>query len=75
TAQPIEYPLHCDAKTRYRQADQGCLVTRANDDMVTVSFDSPQKAITPGQYVVFYDQERCLGSGVITTAASGQSNK
>ncbi len=68
TSQPVEYPLHCHAKTRYRQPDQACVVTRIDDDKINVSFDMPQKAITPGQYVVFYDDDRCLGSGVIATA-------
>ncbi len=63
-------PLRCYAKTRYRQSDQACLVSWTEDDIITVDFDSSQKAITPGQYVVFYEQDRCLGSGVITTASS-----
>jgi len=53
------------AKTRYRQPDAACTVFTGNDDSVKVIFDEPQRAITPGQYVVLYDGNRCLGGGVI----------
>jgi tRNA-specific 2-thiouridylase len=55
----------CTAKTRYRQADQPCLVLRTDAATCRIVFDTPQRAITPGQYVVLYDHERCLGGGVI----------
>lgn len=54
----------CTAKARYRQADQACQVT-VKDEKVEVIFDQPQRAITPGQSVVFYDGEVCLGGGII----------
>ena len=57
-------PLHCHAKARYRQADQACEVT-ATEGGYQVHFEQPQRAITPGQSVVFYDGDRCLGGGVI----------
>lgn len=57
--------LHCVAKFRYRQADQGVTLTWQADGNVHVQFDEPQKAITPGQAVVFYDGELCLGGGTI----------
>jgi tRNA-specific 2-thiouridylase len=53
------------AKTRYRQADAACRLT-ASDTGISVDFDAPQWAVTPGQSVVLYDQEVCLGGGVIT---------
>uniref|UniRef100_UPI0028E6CADB aminomethyltransferase beta-barrel domain-containing protein n=1 Tax=Cardiobacterium hominis TaxID=2718 RepID=UPI0028E6CADB len=53
------------AKTRYRQPDQRCRITWQGEDEITVQFDEPQRAITPGQYLVLYDGERCLGGGVI----------
>jgi tRNA-uridine 2-sulfurtransferase len=53
------------AKTRYRQADAECTLTRA-DTGIKVDFAAPQWAVTPGQSVVLYDQEVCLGGGVIT---------
>ncbi|HEX6928033.1 MAG TPA: tRNA 2-thiouridine(34) synthase MnmA [Gammaproteobacteria bacterium] len=58
------------AKTRYRQADQACRISGRDDDRVHVAFDVPQRAVTPGQYVVFYDGETCLGGGIIASAAS-----
>ena len=55
----------CTAKTRYRQADVSCTVSRLNDDDWLVEFDEQQRAVTPGQSVVFYDGEVCLGGGII----------
>jgi len=57
-------PLACCAKVRYRQADQPCTV-HADGDRYRVEFATPQRAVTPGQSVVFYEGERCLGGGVI----------
>jgi len=57
-------PFRCTAKTRYRQIDQPCLVT-VLDDGLEVRFDDPQRAVTPGQSVVFYDDLVCLGGAVI----------
>jgi tRNA-specific 2-thiouridylase len=55
------------AKVRYRQADQLCSVER-HAEGYRVVFDEPQRAITPGQSVVFYQDELCLGGGVIEGA-------
>jgi tRNA-specific 2-thiouridylase len=57
--------LRCRAKVRYRQADQDCVVTALDDDRVEVRFDVRQKAVAPGQFVVFYDDDQCLGGSVI----------
>jgi tRNA-specific 2-thiouridylase len=59
-------PLHCRAKTRYRQADQACTLSAGHEGCV-VEFAQPQRAVTPGQSVVFYDSDVCLGGGVIET--------
>ncbi len=59
-------PHRCTAKVRYRQSDQHCVITRA-DNNLRITFDEPQRAVTPGQSIVFYDGERCLGGGVIET--------
>jgi tRNA-specific 2-thiouridylase len=64
--------FRCTAKTRYRQPDQACVVS-LHKDQVEVRFDDPQRAVTPGQSVVFYDGLECLGGAVIsaTDAAYG----
>ena len=53
------------ARIRYRQSDQACNITSLNGDSVTVSFTTAQRAITPGQAIVFYDGDQCLGGGTI----------
>ena len=54
------------AKTRYRQADAPCTLSRVLESEIKVDFATPQWAVTPGQSVVLYDGEACLGGGVIT---------
>jgi tRNA-uridine 2-sulfurtransferase len=56
--------FRCTAKTRYRQFDQNCLVTVLEHGL-EVRFDEPQRAVTPGQSVVLYDDQVCLGGAVI----------
>jgi len=53
------------AKTRYRQADAPCQITALSGDQCSVSFEQPQWAVTPGQSVVLYDGEVCLGGAII----------
>ncbi|GAA3900823.1 tRNA 2-thiouridine(34) synthase MnmA [Halomonas cibimaris] len=53
------------AKTRYRQNDQPCTLVTRTDGGVDVRFDDPQRAVTPGQSLVIYDGDICLGGGVI----------
>lgn len=65
---PASYPFRCQAKIRYRQVDQPCIVTQEEGDSLRVLFDEPQRAITPGQAVVFYDGICCLGGAVIQSA-------
>ncbi len=62
---PPSAPIRCTARTRYRQPDQDCLIESLDRDHCRVRFDTPQRAVTPGQSVVFYDGETCLGGGVI----------
>ena len=63
--EPPASRLRCTARTRYRQADQACEVEVRDDGSLRVSFESPQRAVTPGQSVVFYDGGACLGGAVI----------
>jgi len=65
--EPPSWPRKLRAKTRYRQPDQCCAVSAENGHL-RVTFDHPQRAITPGQSVVFYDGEECLGGGIIQGA-------
>jgi tRNA-specific 2-thiouridylase len=57
--------LRCQVKVRYRQADQDCRVRDVGNGTLEVSFDTPQRAVAPGQYAVFYDGDVCLGGAVI----------
>lgn len=63
---PPALPFECMAKTRYRQADQACLVTAIDEHSCSVFFRQPQRALTPGQSIVFYQEDICLGGGIIT---------
>jgi tRNA-uridine 2-sulfurtransferase len=62
--EPPAPEFRCTAKTRYRQADQSC-AARVAGNVCEVSFDDPQRAVTPGQSVVFYDDDVCLGGAII----------
>ncbi|MGL4276786.1 MAG: tRNA 2-thiouridine(34) synthase MnmA [Morganella morganii] len=63
--EPLTQPMRCVVKTRYRQEDIPCTVTPLGDDKISVRFDNPVAAVTPGQSAVFYPDEVCLGGGVI----------
>ena len=56
-------------KVRYRQADQPALLEPRADGTAHVVFEQPQRAVTPGQYAVAYEGERCLGGAVIESIA------
>ena len=68
--QPVDLPLRCSAKIRYRQQDQACAVSLAADGSLLVRFDHPQRAITTGQYIAFYQDDELLGGANIQTASS-----
>jgi tRNA-specific 2-thiouridylase len=57
------------AKTRYRQADAPCVVTQVDGSRFELEFDSPQWAITPGQYAALYQGQASLGGGMITASS------
>ncbi len=56
----------CTAKVRYRQKDQKVTVTVKEDGTLDILFDEPVRAATPGQSIVFYDNEQCLGGAIIS---------
>ncbi|RJQ37432.1 tRNA 2-thiouridine(34) synthase MnmA [Candidatus Parcubacteria bacterium] len=75
-----EFPLRSAARIRYRQPVQECVVNAASlshgssgispndsmtNDSILVAFDEPQRAVAPGQSIVFYDGKRMLGGGII----------
>jgi tRNA-specific 2-thiouridylase len=62
--------LRCQVKVRYRQADQQAQVELASDGSARIIFNEPQRAVTPGQYAVLYDADRCIGGAVIETVVS-----
>ena len=60
-------PSKCTCKFRYRQADIECNVEYLDNNMLRLSYNSV-KAVTPGQFCVLYDNEVCLGGGIIKEA-------
>lgn len=66
---PLDQAITCTVKTRYRQQDVPCTLTPNDDNSgeYTVMFDTPQSSVTPGQSVVFYQNDVCLGGGIINT--------
>jgi tRNA-specific 2-thiouridylase len=62
---PEAFP--CAAKVRYRQADQPAWLEPRADGTARIRFEKPQRAVTPGQFAVIYDGQRCLGGAVIET--------
>ena len=64
-AEAATQPFECMVKTRYRQADLRCKLRLDGDAVWRAALDRPAAAVTPGQYAVFYQGERCLGGGII----------
>ena len=68
----VTEPMRLTAKVRYRQADQACMLEKS-DSGYLVRFDEPQRAVTPGQSLVLYNGDVCLGGGVIETAIASEA--
>ncbi|MBS0416826.1 MAG: tRNA 2-thiouridine(34) synthase MnmA [Proteobacteria bacterium] len=67
---PRAAPFRCTVKVRYRQVDQAATFEPKGDGTARILFDSPQRAVTPGQYAVAYENNRCLGGAVIESVHS-----
>ncbi len=67
TSAPREIPFECASKIRYRQKDQNCTIATIENGIANIIFTENQFAPTPGQSIVFYDGEQCLGGGIIET--------
>lgn len=66
SGQAPKFPLECTVRLRHRQPLQKVIVQKGSKkDEVTLLFQKPQKAVTPGQFAVFYKSSECLGGGVI----------
>jgi tRNA-specific 2-thiouridylase len=69
--QELSSPINCTVKTRYRQEDVACtvtpLATENKEIEYQIDFNEPQSSVTPGQSVVFYQGDVCLGGGIINT--------
>jgi tRNA-specific 2-thiouridylase len=64
-SEDFQKPVRVQAKIRYRHSPATATVTRIDEDRISVKFDLPQRAISPGQSVVFYDDETVVGGGII----------
>ena len=61
----LSAPVRCKVKTRYRQPEQPATVEQIGEDLLKITFDEPQRAVTPGQAAVLYDGDLVLGGGTI----------
>jgi len=59
------FPVICKARIRYRQELQECELVQVDESVLAVQFMHPQRAVTPGQSIVFYDGDKVLGGGII----------
>jgi len=65
SGKPPQLPMQCTAQIRYRQSSQPCTLLSISHDQLEITFNHSQRAITPGQSVVIYRDEKCLGGGII----------
>lgn len=71
--QPV-LPFSCQARTRYHQPNYDCQITHLDANNCRVEFSEPLRAITPGQSIVFYKEEVCLGGGIILDSCENPLN-
>ena len=68
----LDGPVRLRAKIRYRMAEQPCSAEQTGEDTIRLTFDSPQRAITPGQIVVLYDGDTVVGGARIRRAGAAE---
>jgi tRNA-specific 2-thiouridylase len=64
----LKEEMHVEAKIRYKHKAAEAIISPMENNQVSVKFSSPQKAITPGQAVVFYKKDLVIGGGIIKSA-------
>jgi tRNA-uridine 2-sulfurtransferase len=69
-APPRAQPFQCTVRVRYRQSEQAAHIEPRSDGSMHIAFEQPQRAVTPGQYAVAYDRERCLGGAEIESVVA-----
>ncbi len=69
-SQNVDLPIEVQAKIRYQGNEYGCLVSHSNESGAYVEFAEPVRAATPGQSIVFYDNDCCLGGAVIDSVTT-----
>ncbi len=72
---PTKFPFTCHCKIRYRQVDHPCVIESITGKEASITFPIPQRAVTPGQSIVFYQGEVCLGGGVIQEAGASYAQQ
>ncbi len=72
---PEVNPFKCRVKLRYRQSEQGATLFWEEGGRARLLFDEPQRAVTEGQFAVFYDETACLGGGVVVETFGGIAKK
>ncbi|HEV2441919.1 MAG TPA: tRNA 2-thiouridine(34) synthase MnmA [Steroidobacteraceae bacterium] len=74
-SEPRREPFPCSVKVRYRQGDQPALLEPRLDGSARIAFEKPQRAVTPGQYAVVYEGDRCLGGAVIESVEPAAAHR
>lgn len=69
----LDKPIQCKVKTRYRQPEQPATVEQLGEDLIRITFQEPQRAVTPGQAAVLYDGDMVLGGGTILSEEAAQT--
>ena len=75
SGKPPAFPLLCEVKIRYRHSGAKATIEPGGMNVLRITYERPQEAITPGQSAVFYDDERVLGGGIIKSISHTREMK